>query len=355
MNLSEATNYLETLFAACFSTPPFPAPGSRIAIYGAGNYGRGTLRMLRAGGWEIAGVIDVRAATMPTVEGVPCGALASELVRALAAEQVPVILAVFNFAVDSSAIAEQLAAAGFARVISVPELHETFGERLPCGFWLERKEWFRARQRELLECLAWWADDRSRSLFIELVQFRLSHDPQLLRTPDRDGQYFPADLPPFREPLRFIDGGAYIGDSLPALFSRQVEALAAFEPDTVNFSKLAETVKQLPTPPREIALFPCGLDETTGIRRFTSGQSAASALSDAGDTVIQVAAIDDVLPAFAPTYIKLDIEGSQGNDSPPSAGNRGVCLPSAGPSVGSARAPAGTRPGSPPLPAPPRL
>jgi len=312
MNLAETQSRLQALFdTPPDATPAFPPRGSRLAIYGAGNCGREVARLLRAGGWEPVAFLDAKAAEGVQVEGLPCVAPQSDSARKLAQEGLSLILAVFNFTADCGAIALNLREIGFTRIISIPELHETFGEALPSRFWLERKKWFREHQREILQCLQLWSDDRSRALFADLVELRLTHNLQLLRDPDREGQYFPADLPPFPEPIRFIDGGAYTGDTLPALFSRRVEALAAFEPDLANFAKLSEAVKRLANPPLDIALFPLGLDDCTAMKRFQSGESAASALCLEGDSVIQVAAVDDVLPTFAPTYIKLDIEGAE--------------------------------------------
>ena len=311
MTLAEAHDQIQELFSASRSCPAFPPPGSRIAIYGAGNYGRELRHLLTNGGWKIAAFIDAKAAGETLIENIPCASLGSSLAKSLAKEGVPIILAIFNFSTDCGAIALQLKDAGFDRVISVPELHESFGEALPFRFWMERKSWFQGHRKEILECLELWEDDQSRALYVELLAFRLTYDLQLLRNPDRKGQYFPADLPAFKEPVRFIDGGAYVGDTLPALFEHQVEALAAFEPDPVNFKRLSLAVGGLNAIPSQTSLFPCGLDETTTIKRFSSGQSAASAVSDTGESMIQVAALDDVLPAFAPNYIKLDIEGAE--------------------------------------------
>ena len=45
--------------------------------------------------------------------------------------------------------------------------------------------------------------------------------------------------------------------------------------------------------------------------RFQGGQGAGSQLTENGDLHVQVLALDDVLPNFHPTMIKLDIEGAE--------------------------------------------
>jgi hypothetical protein len=86
-----------------------------------------------------------------------------------------------------------------------------------------------------------------------------------------------------------------------------LEAVAAFEPDARNFRDLGAAVAEVAGGVRETILFPCGLAEASGIRQFSSGSGAASSLDSQGDTHVQVVALDDVLPNFAPTFVKLDI------------------------------------------------
>jgi hypothetical protein len=45
--------------------------------------------------------------------------------------------------------------------------------------------------------------------------------------------------------------------------------------------------------------------------RFQGGQGAGSQLTEQGDLHVQVLNLDDVLPNFNPTLIKLDIEGAE--------------------------------------------
>lgn len=311
MTLENAQAELNRLLEALPEPAAFPSAGSRLVIYGAGNFGRHLLEMLQQGGWQVEAIIDAKAQGEMKIGSVPCVALQHPLARELASQGLPVILAIFNYATDCAAIALQLRETGFGRVIPAPDLYERFSGEMPPGFWVEKPQWFRQHRSELFACLELWEDDLSREIFLELVAFRLSHDFRQLRAPDRDGQYFPADLPGIANPIRFVDGGAFVGDSLPALFAHEVEALAAFEPDLANFAKLSAAVKNLELLPKATALYPCGLDETTGLVAFNSGNSAASAIAENGGSVIPVVALDDVLPGFAPTYIKLDIEGAE--------------------------------------------
>jgi len=134
-----------------------------------------------------------------------------------------------------------------------------------------------------------------------------------LRQPTCDQQYLPDDLPRPRTPLRIVDGGAFTGDTLTFLLGKglTVEAAAAFEPDPQNFRMLYDTVRRHGAALGDTTLFPCGLSDLTTVASFRSGHGAGSATVDDGDIHVQLVALDQVLPSFAPTYIKLDIEGSE--------------------------------------------
>jgi hypothetical protein len=45
--------------------------------------------------------------------------------------------------------------------------------------------------------------------------------------------------------------------------------------------------------------------------RFQGGHGEGSQLTESGDLHVQVVALDDVLPNFQPTLIKLDVEGAE--------------------------------------------
>ena len=87
--------------------------------------------------------------------------------------------------------------------------------------------------------------------------------------------------------------------------------MAAFEPDLDNFAKLRNYVIAAGTSLGDTFLFPCGLGDRTEHRRFDMGRGGASSMSDAGASLVQVVALDDVLPTFAATFIKLDVEGAE--------------------------------------------
>jgi FkbM family methyltransferase len=114
-------------------------------------------------------------------------------------------------------------------------------------------------------------------------------------------------------PLRFIDGGAYTGDTIEFLLDQGAgfEAIAAFEPDPMNFRELRRTVQRRRDALKNVSLWPCGTSDSTRLSSFRAAQGAASVVADDGENHVQLVALDEVLPDFAPSYIKLDIEGAE--------------------------------------------
>lgn len=290
---------------------PTRFPKSPFTVYGAGNCGRDVFRVLKENDYEVIAFIDINAESIGTVDGVPC--FAPESVEALQYAALPIILAVFSNAIDTGAIEAMLQKNGFSVIIPYYVFFENFPEQVRSRYWLTPRFVYQSKEAELTDVLGLLCDETSRNVFLETLKLRLTFDVKLLRDPDLADQYFPKDLPAPKYPMRFVDGGSYVGDTIKAMIARgfDVEAAACFEPEPLNFSRLSEFARYHLAPVRELCLFPCGLGESTKTHRFFAGHDAASSISEYGDSVIQVVALDEVLPNFTPTFIKLDVEGAE--------------------------------------------
>ncbi|MEP6810416.1 MAG: FkbM family methyltransferase [Chthoniobacterales bacterium] len=299
--------------------PPLePLPTREILIYGAGNCGRSLGEAAIKAGFSVLGFLDASAASIPEVDGIRCSLPESPAGRWAAAAGVPVVLGIFNFATDLRPVRELLRGIGFSRIISLYEFNEHL-DRAP-QFWLTKRRFYRDNKGEILAGFDLLKDAVSRRIFCQHIALRLTFDLDLLASPDQESQYVPADLPFPAGPLRLIDGGAYTGDTLDSFLRKGIEfeAVVAFEPDLENFHRLGDLVAKRPVDFGEISLWPCGLADHTGIQKFATGHGAGSSLRAAiTDWLIsepnhtQVVALDDVMPTFAPSLIKLDIEGAE--------------------------------------------
>ena len=299
------------------SDPTFVAPavalpsGAEVAVYGAGPAGRDACAALAGAGCVVRAVLDRRAASLPPVSGLPVGLPDAEAARRL--RDIPLVLAVFNREVDVLALARSLRAAGFGPFVSFVALHAHLGGRLADRFWLARRDSDAASPDEDA-ARGLFADDASRSLFDALLAFRRTGDYRVLPVPKPDSIYLPDDVPGWlrTRPVRLLDGGAFDGDTLER-FRRAgvpIAAAACFEPDAETFARLTETVLRV-RDEVELYLWPSALAASSGRLRFAGGLGESSRVDPAGGSEVMCIAVDEALPSFAPTLVKLDVEGAE--------------------------------------------
>lgn len=310
------TAWLEQLLATTQSTPLAKAPWldgfSPIFIYGAGTMAQDTQRVLTDHGLPVYGFIDHMERSVPFLNGLPIFKPETALAASKASGKPVVILGLHNYQANVPQIIQRLRNNGFERIISTVELYDYFGAQLGVRYWLTSRDFYPAFGPLLEKCLALWADEASQSLFRAVLEYRLSGDASLLPAPDLVNPYHPTDLPAWKQPLRFVDCGAFDGDTLADFQRNQIAiaAVAAFEPDLTNFAKLSRFLAQNQHI-SQAYLWPCGVYSGNVQLSFETGQGMGSSISKTGTTFIQCVALDDVLPHFAPNLIKMDIEGAE--------------------------------------------
>jgi FkbM family methyltransferase len=127
--------------------------------------------------------------------------------------------------------------------------------------------------------------------------------------------YFPDDLLTLRRDEVFVDCGAFDGDTIRRYLARQraFGRIKAFEADPANFKKLESYIAKLPEHQRiRIDAYPYAVSSRTQVLSFAAtGNEAASVRSGAGSVPVQGRPLDQVLADCCPTYLKMDIEGSE--------------------------------------------
>ena len=124
--------------------------------------------------------------------------------------------------------------------------------------------------------------------------------------------YFLNDIFSFEEEVVFLDGGAFIGDTLglaQEFFGDKLAFYHAFEPNEQHFKKLEEASTRIAAPG---VLLRKGLDDHNGSTAFLMS-GAGSRIDSQGDVRIETVSAKDYLRNVSelPTFIKLDIEGAE--------------------------------------------
>ena len=279
-----------------------------VVIYGAGHAGRDVRRLLEERGSSVIGFLDRRAQAGTALDGLPVWSPDGDV--HWPGESIAVI-AIFNPGVEVEPIRQKLTSFGFAHVHAFLDLHSAFPRELGDRYWLTDRDRYLDWEAEATLQADGWADEQSRHIYAALLRFRLSHDYAELPARSEGVQYFPEVPGRSQRPLRFIDCGAFDGDTLREISNMGgAQAVAAFEPDLVNYRKLAETCRMLPNL-GEVTLFPCALAAAAEQARFEANGLAGSALSDQGGDVVTCVALDEALSTFRPTMVKMDIEGAE--------------------------------------------
>ena len=109
--------------------------------------------------------------------------------------------------------------------------------------------------------------------------------------------------------MRYVDGGAYNGDTYVELASLcNVTGAYLFEPDRENFVKLSKAVAVTPVP---ALCLPLALSNGYQMLSFNAGNGEAGAITKDGRSHVAAVALDDVLHGHPVDFIKLDVEGAE--------------------------------------------
>lgn len=283
-----------------------------VVLYGAGNFGRTVLATLRSRNVPVEAFIDGKIAEPITRDGLTIYPLDHPQTGEYARKGCLALVTVFNHLADWSEIVRVLKRRGFSQIITPMEIFDAMPEIEAARYWVAPPSFYAEKWSSFLSGTDLWDDEASREIYRRILWFRLARNLAAHPPPQLDCQYAPRDLPPWREPVRFLDGGACVGEALQTLLKTgsQIERYYAWEPDLANFEKL-ESYLQQECPQLTATLFPCGLGSKTASLSFTGGLGAASAITEGGRDKTVVLSADQVLRNQSVNLVKLDVEGAE--------------------------------------------
>ena len=150
-------------------------------------------------------------------------------------------------------------------------------------------------------------DDETYQVLLDQYQFRKTHnyEKQNFHSPVEE-TYFPEFLSSLSHDEVFVDVGAAAGDTLEAFLKwskGKYRSLIAIEPDPGNFNKI-------PDFPRLVAS-QIALSDHDGYESFLETGSWNARLDSGGELSVQCKRLDHLFLENPPTFIKMDIEGSE--------------------------------------------
>ena len=286
-----------------------------IVLHGAGNLGRKTLHGLRQVGVEPVAFSDNNATLWgKAVEGVPVfspSAAAAKFGKS----------AVFIVTVWGGAITDTMAdrcrpllELGCLKVLNFGVLFWKYPTIFGPHYSYDLPHKVLEQSVEVRRAFDLWADDASRSEFVAHVRWRLQMDFDGLPRPVKHAMYFPDDLIAASSDEVFVDCGAYDGDTLKTFLEKRGTAFSEFhalEADPANANKLRGFIAMLPAAAqRKISTHELAVGAERGIVRFDAAGTASSSVGH-GSLEIKCAPLDEILTGIKPTWIKMDIEGSE--------------------------------------------
>ncbi len=285
--------------------------GKKVLLYGAGGFGAEMSCQLRNAGVCVSAFLDQRAVELKSVGDVPV----------YTAEQAPfdraesvVLLCIVMDILERGELTARLRELGYRTIIEAQSLRCLLVQ--PDDLLPEESaaEYYTRRLTDIFKASELFGDALSREVYLNHVYSHITGDYSRCTKYERPmgEQYFPSDVPLKKGYGRFIDCGGYIGDTAEHLVGHfgHIEAYAAFEPDSGNFRRLAKYLGSVRKAIGERILFPCAVSGGTSVCHFERG-TGSGMLNDSGTAVVQTVSLDEAVPDFRPTYIKMDIEGSE--------------------------------------------
>ena len=159
------------------------------------------------------------------------------------------------------------------------------------------------------------ADEKSKEIFVGLLNYRISRDVSYIETyvDDEKNQYFEKSLFPI-DNLVIADCGAYVGDTINnfiRLTGGNYKKIYTFEPDKLIYKKLMANIRKAGW--EKILAYNIGVYKEKAVLSFESGENGtemSNHISVLGNIEVEVDSLDNIVDGEI-DLIKMDIEGAE--------------------------------------------
>lgn len=169
------------------------------------------------------------------------------------------------------------------------------------------RQYFKEHKEQIKSIVDLLADKESKICYRKAVAYRCTHD--MKQAPKYTKNiYFPEDIIHLSEEEVFIDGGAFVGDTIRTFYrivNGKYKRIVAFEPDTYNFRMLTKLKYH------NVIRKNVGLWNSNEKLHFSDGGGCGSNISVDAVSTVEVKKMDDIDACQDATFIKMDIEGSE--------------------------------------------
>ncbi len=280
----------------------------KVILYGAGIDGIKVLAELENYQVEVIAFFDMRADLLKNIKDIPVFKPDYNIVTENEKAHIPVILTVKPFKKVNDEIIKTLIEHGYKNIIKATDMFDFY------SFTEKDISEFDRINSSIIECAQLLEDEESYKIYKGFIASHATKQYDTFSTPTQNTKYFDSDFGENKGFQRYIDCGAFDGDTLRDLnqLKGKVEKVALFESDMSTFKELLKMIgNDSQIYAEEMSLYPCGVWSDTVKLRANNGMELNSHISDDGDDIIQCVAIDQVLKGFNPTFVKIDVEGAE--------------------------------------------
>lgn len=286
-----------------------------FVLYGYGNVGRRTAHRLNGSDFKLLDVVD----RFKVGDESGINILSLSMVAAKYGHDIPIVVSIWQGGTSTlrfEDIHQDLRNLGFTKVFSVLDLYWTDPQRFLPYLICDDPQKTLVSQQDIFKAIDLLDDEESLEILLTHVQFRLSGDFALLKR-SLGVEYFDS-FANLGAPIRLLDCGAYDGDTIRSgiLAGVAFDNVVAVEPDPDNVQRLRKWASASEVYDK-VQVVEAAISSQPGYLSFSANGDMTSSLGgiESGNPASQVKVItvdqicDDL--SWAPTHIKMDIEGSE--------------------------------------------